>query len=232
MVALVIVCGMSTLVYFTVQPRPVQKISFRQFESHQVLVDALLASLAEEIAQSPLLILGVEPDQPESIQIWKLFLAHNQKSGSSYDVVVADQFLNGADDIKDVQKLDTKADVKILIKGLEDLRAQGKRIAILVPNIYSVQMIPGNVASLLKIKFPDLLSLTMANFPRSREQEKLMPRRCITGLDESGLGPFGCLLAQTARSLYMKRMQPGSQIGLMNQIGLKDYIILYTKESQ
>jgi hypothetical protein len=224
---------MSTLVYFAIQPRPVPKIKLSQFESQTVLVNSVILRLREEIIRSPLLMLGVESDNPESIEIWKLFLRQNQDPQMHYDVIVADQFLSGIDDIKDVQKLDSKEESLRLISGLDALISSGKRVVILTPTIYSVQMIPGNVANKLKLKFPELMSLSMSDFPRSREEEKHMGRACIVaGVDVSGAGPFGCLVMQTARANYLKRFVPGSHIGLVDQIGLKDYLLLYRQETQ
>lgn len=231
LVALVTVCGMSTLVYFAIQPKPVHKIALSSFESSKAFAEALRIQFQEEIIDSPLLLLGVETDATESIEVWSQFLLNNTDPQMRYDVVVVDQFLNGIEKFKEPQVLDTKEDSDSLLAGLKPLMDQGKRVVIIVPVIYSAQMIPGNLANKIKIKFPQVMSLSMSDFPRTREQEKKMPRACIVaGVDTSGIGPFGCVVVQTARAHYLKRFQRGQQIGLANQIGLKDYLVLYTTE--
>lgn len=233
LVAFVTICGMSTLVYFAIQPKPVQKIKLSSFESPAALADLLLAQFREEIIQSPILLLGVETENPESIEIWNQFLLHNKDPQMSYDVVVADQFLNDSEQFKDAQILDTKEDSDSLLEGLKSLMDEGKRVVIVLPVVYSAQMIPGNVANKIKLKFPQVMSLSMSEFPRSRAAEKKMPRACIVaGVDTSGIGPFACVVVQTARAQYLKRFKPGQRIGLANQIGLKDYLVLYTTETQ
>lgn len=234
LIALVTVCGMSTLVYFAIQPRPVQKIKISQFETPTVLANSVLLRLREEIMHSRLLLLGVDTNSmDESLQIWKLFLDHNVDPQMRYDIVVMDQFLNDIGGIKDIQKIDTKDEIDRLIQGIQPLLEQGKRVVLIVPTIYAVQMIPGNVANKLKLKFPDMMSISMTDFPRSRAQEKQASHPCIvSGVDVSGVGPFGCLVMQTARGNYLKKFKPGDKIGLVNQIGLNDYLVLYTTESQ
>ena len=228
LVALVTLCGMSTLVYFAIQPRPVQKIKINPFQNSEALADAVIASMRTEIQDSALLILGVETRIPDSIQIWKRLIQQ-----MPFDVVVVDQSLNGVDDIQDLQKFDTFKESQRLISGLKDLLDQGKRVVILVPTLYSVQMIPGNVANQIKLKYPDVMSLSMTDIPRSREQEKRMPKVCnVAFLDEGGLGPYGCLVIQTARANYMKRFDPGAHVAQLDQIGLNDYLLLYTIEAR
>lgn len=232
-VALVTVCGMSTLVYFAIQPAPVQKIKISSFENPQVFAQEILRKFREEIIDSPLLMLGVETEEPDSIELWNQFIQQNTDPQMRYDIVVVDSFLNGIEKFKEAQVLDTKIESESLLGGLKSLLDQGKRVVIIVPVIYSVQMIPGNLANKIKFKFPQLMSLSISDFPRTREVEKIMPRPCVvSGVDTSGIGPFGCLVVQTARAHYLKRFPPGQEIGLANQIGLKDYLVLYTTELQ
>lgn len=225
---------MSTLVYFAIQPKPVTKVTISAFETQEALANSVFVSLKEEISRSPILLLGVETNSTtDSLKIWKLFLDQNKDPQMRYDVVVLDQFLNDMEGIKDLQKIDTKDDTDRLIAGIQPLLNQGKRIVIIVPTIYSVQMAPGNVANKLKLKFPDIMSISMTDFPRTREQEKQASHPCIvSGVDTSGVGPFGCLVMQTARAHYLKRFKAGDHIGLVNQIGLNDYLVLYTIERQ
>src|SRR5690606_17958839 len=115
----------------------------------------------------------------------------------------------------------TKEDVP----GFSELVAQkiqaGKRVAVLVPTIYSVQLIPENfVFHYKKLNQITPMSLSLSDFPRNREDEKLMPYPCIVEVvDQTGVGPFGCMIVQTARSNYRKRHPPGSKLGIVNQIG-------------
>jgi hypothetical protein len=109
---------------------------------------------------------------------------------------------------------------------------EGKRVAVIVPTVYSVQSIPGNLVNNFKERTQlHPMSLSLTDFPRTREEEKFMLHPCIVeGVDQTGEGPFGCAVVQTARGNYRKRYQIGDWVGLVNQIGLNDYLVLYTQE--
>jgi hypothetical protein len=232
LLALVTLTGLGTMIYYGIQPRPIPKIKLSRFESPTVLANSILLRLREEIQQSPVLFLGVDVDRPEHFAIWKEFLAHNQEPGSKYDLVVMDQLIQN-NDIPEAQKIPTKDDFEVFYQGVQQALASGKRIAIIVPTVYSVQMIPGNLVQNYKAKAAvPPMSLSLSDFPRHRETElKELTNRCVVeGVDQTGVGPFGCLVLQTARGNYRQHFHAGDWIGLVNQIGLKDYLVLYTQE--
>jgi hypothetical protein len=233
-VILVALAGLTVMIYYGIQPQPIQKIKLSKFETHTVLANSLLLRLREEIKNSPVMFLGLDPDRPEHFEIWREFLKQNQEPGMAYDLIVMDQDLT-TDLFPEAQRVGTRDEnFPIFFEGITKAVTQGHRVAVLMPLIYSVQMIPQNVASHFNSQ-PNLLvpatSFSLTDFPRSREQEKDMSQRCIVeGVDQTGLGPYGCLLVQMARANYRKRYEPGDAVGLVNQIGLRDYLILYTKE--
>ncbi len=233
LVGLLAICGMAMVIYFGIQPRPIPKIKLSQFETPTVLANSLLLRLREEIQKSPVLFLGVQSERPEQIEVWKQFFIHNQEPGMKYDLIVADQFLPGIDLLEPQEKMASKELATELIAGVEAARAAGKRVAIVVPTFYSAQLIHGNLANIYKQTTGQVpMSLSLSEFPRSREQEKTMLNPCIVaGVDQTGFGPFGCMLVQTARANYRKHFQAGKYVGLVDQVGLKDFLVLYALEN-
>ncbi len=231
LVGLVALAGVTTMIYYGIQPRPIPKIKISKFESHTVLANAMLLRLREEIKNSPVLFLGVDPDKPEHYEIWKEFLKHDQEAGMSYDTVVMDHELQ-SDVFADVQKVETKDDVDGFAQGIQNALQQAHRVAVIVPTSYAVQMIHQNFATRFNAKVQvQATSFSLTDFPRAREQEKDMPQKCIVeGVDQTGLGPFGCLIMQSARANYRKRFETGETIGFVNQIGMRDYLVFYTRE--
>lgn len=232
-VILVALAGLTVMIYYGIQPRPVPKIKLSKFESQTVLANSLLLRLREEIKNSPVVFLGLDPDRPEHFEIWKEFLNLNQEPGMKYDSVVIERDLT-TDLFPDAQKVASKDDFPIFLEGINKAITQGHRMAVILPLTYAVQVIQQNVASNFN-KAQNVLvpatSFSISDFPRTREQEKDMPFRCVVeGVDQTGTGPYGCLVAQTARANYRKRFSPGDHVGLVNQIGARDYLILYTKE--
>lgn len=228
---LIMLSGLVTMIYFGIQPRPVPKIRISHFENHTVLANSILLRLREEIRQSPLIFLGVEPERPEHLQIWKELLRLNQEPGSRYDVLVIEQFL-GVLDFPEASQVATKENFEVFFEGTEKALKEGKRVAVIVPTIYASQAVHGNLANSYKIQSKSQpMSLSLTDFPRSRAAEKDMLHPCIVeGVDISGVGPLGCLIVQTARANYRKRFEPGQAIGIVQLVGLKDYLLLYTHE--
>jgi hypothetical protein len=223
--------GVTTMIYFGIQPRPIPKIKLSKFESHTVLANSLLLRLREEIKNSPVIFLGLDPDRPEHFEIWHEFLKQNHESGFSYDVVVREAGLV-TDLFPQAEMVSLVEQFSVFEQGIEKALAAGHRVAILMPTTFSVQMIQQNVASRFNAKVqPQATSFSLTDFPRSREDEQNMTHLCVVAaVDQSGLGPFGCTIVQSARANYRKRFETGEQIGFVNQIGLRDYLIFYTKE--
>lgn len=220
------------MVYYGSRHRPVPKIRIAQIENHTVLANSILLQMREEIQKSPVLFLGVESENQVQAEFWRQFLDLNQEPGLKYDVVVADQALKFADLINPNEKTSTYEQSNLFIQGVENALAAGKRIAILVPITYSAQFVPNNLVNLYKEQTgKQPLSLSIADFPRHREEEKKMTFPCVVeGVDKSGVGPFGCLMAQSARANYRQRFEIGKYVGLVEEIGPMDYLVLYTVE--
>jgi hypothetical protein len=115
---------------------------------------------------------------------------------------------------------------------LNDLHAKGQRVAVIMPTIYSSQLIPGNVAFKMKNQAHlKITSMSITDFPRSREEEKYMRYPCsVEDVDQSGLGKLGCFITQEARTNYRKKMTHDSLVGLVDQMGMSDYLVLLRKE--
>ena len=91
---IVVIAGFSLIIYFGMQPRPVGKINLSTFESTEILADAVLMRLREEIMKSPVLFLGIQPDNKEHLKIWQKFIEKNQDPKMKYSVIVIDKFLS------------------------------------------------------------------------------------------------------------------------------------------
>ncbi len=223
--------GIGAMVYFGIQPRPVLKIKLSKFDSSMVLANSVLLRLRQEIRQSPVLILGVQPNKPDQIKVWRDFLNNDVEAGSKYDVIYKDSSVV-TDLFPEAKSLDFKEEFQTLLSEIQNGVFENKRIALLAPTTYASQTIPQSMGYFINQNLQKkALSFSLVDFPRSREEEKVYEFPCVVeGVDQSGLGPFGCLLLQSARAQYRKRFQPGESIGFLNQIGMFDYIVFYTRE--
>jgi hypothetical protein len=233
LVGIVVLLSLTTVIYYAIQPQPVPKINLSQFASPTVLANSVLLRMREEIHQSPVIFLGVEAEHPENLEVWKAFLQNNQEVGFRYDLVVMDQDLPTAL-FPEAEKISTKEQMANFSGNIQNAINAGKRVAVIVPVIYSSQLIHGNLVNVYRFESKqEPVSFSLVSFPRRRELEKEMITPCMTDVvDETVEGALGCFIAQTARANYRKRYSPHTHVGMVEQVGMKDYLVLYTEETE
>jgi hypothetical protein len=230
--SVVLLTGIGMTVYFGIRPRPVQKITLSEFQSPTVVANSILLRLREEIQQAPILLLGYDPNQPVQLDVWKEFIARSQEGGMKFDHVVVDQNLKIQNEFPGSEQTDTQEGLDQIIPILQGLQSKGQRVALIVPVVYSSQLIVGNLASQLKKRGQlKVTSITLTDFPRNRIAEKTMQYPCsVDEVDDTGLGRLGCMIALESRANYRRHLTHGALVGLLDQVGLTDYLFLLTKE--
>jgi hypothetical protein len=105
-------------------------------------------------------------------------------------------------------------------------------VAILVPTLYSAQKIESNLVARVSRELQiQPLSLSLVPLPRSRAAEKHTNYPCgVEGVDQTGFGPFGCLIFQLARPKYRQRFAAGLRVGFVQELSPRDFLILYAEE--
>ncbi len=213
------------------QPSSETRAPLAAFQNTSEMADVILQNLEPEIRENPILILGVETDRPEHFELWKEFLSRNQKPGLQYDVLVLDQNVETGL-FPEAARASVKDGFEEFARGVQTTIDQGKRIAVMVPTVYAVQMIESNFVNNLKTRTGmKPLTLALSDLPRSRPDEKSLRHRCsVEGVDMTGLGPFGCEILQIARDNYRATFSAGQRIALIRELGPLDFIILTTIE--
>lgn len=228
--AVVLLTGIGFSVYFGVQPKSIPKITYSHFNEPAKMSDAIILRLNQEIKGAPLLMLGVMPGRKMDLEVWKAFLEQSQMPELKYQALVVDPELPfAAEMFPSATKLDIKTDLARFIEGAKNARAQGLRMAVIVPSIYASQRLQENPAAKIR-KETDLapMSFSIMGFPRSPEQEATMDIKCVMGSnDRDGIGAMGCMAEQKARLVYRKKSKPGFYEGLVDQVGERDYLVLF-----
>lgn len=233
-VAAVAVIGLGVFfsMNFRIQERSIPKIKFSQVTNPEELGKGVYERLRLEIRQAPIVLLGVTPNQIEDMELWRGFLEANQEQGSKYDVIVVEPQLPFVELFASDMRIDIQAEMQRFVEGVSNARAQGLRVAVIVPNIYSSQLVKKGPASRLKDEYKlDVTSFSVAKFPVTREQEQSFEPICEmeAGRDLVGTGHLGCMIREIARKTYRKKFEENKFSGMMEQTGAKDYLILLNR---
>jgi hypothetical protein len=228
--AIVVVIGVGISVYFGQGTVSLPKITYNHYSDPAKFAEVLILKMSSELKDAPLVMLGVAPGRKIGLEIWKAFLDQTASGELKYPVVIVDPGLPFANEMfPDAVKMDLKKDFLRFIEGAKNARVQGVRMAVIVPSIYASQLLQGNPADSIK-KNSDLklTSFSVMGFPRAAEQEATMEIRCVMGQnDRDGEGALGCEAQKKARLLYRKKSRPGFYEGVMDQVGEKDYLVLF-----
>lgn len=228
---LVLIAGLGFVIYWGLQPQPVQKIKPSQFETTTVVANSILLRLQQELQESPIVLWGLDGENADQRQVLRDFL--NEPS-FPFQVVVIDQGLEAR--TPEIQKwagerIDTKIEIERLAQSLEIFRQSHARALVVMPTAYAAALLVGSPANVLRERGVPTLNLIFSTFPRNREQEPAMPIPCnVGGNDLTGTSLLGCQIIGAARTMYRKRYTSGARVGLMNQISRNDYLFLMTTE--
>jgi hypothetical protein len=228
--AIVVLTGLGLSVYFGQETVSIPKITYNSYSDPAKFSEALIIKMMPELKSSSLLMLGVMPGRKIDLEIWKAFLDQTELSELKYQVLIVDPALPLVNELfPNAIKMDLKTDLERFIEGAKKARAQGFRTAVLVPSIYASQLLQSNPVENIK-KNSDLkpTSFSVMGFPRAPEQEAFMEIPCVMGQnDREGVGAMGCEAQKKARLLYRKKSKPGFYEGVLDQIGERDYLILF-----
>lgn len=226
--------GLYVATQVEVQPPVVQKIKFSQFQEPEAFGKEIFQQLHKEIKESPLIFLGVTPNQIEDVELWRGFLeaAKAEGPGVAYDVIVVEPMLPYVEIFVSDMRIDIKAEPQRFIEGVKKAMADGMRVAVIVPTIYSSQLLQRNPVDFFKNQNGlDMLSLSVAKFPLTEAQEAVFEPKCVLeqGVDHAGTGKLGCAIRTAARKTYRLQTETGKYSGFVEQVGPKDFLVLFNR---
>lgn len=230
--AVLVAFGIWLAMTVKIQPQSIPKITFSQVKRPEDLGKGIAQRMVVEVREAPLIFLGVTPNSMEDIELWKGFLQANAEKGSHYDTLIVEGQLPFIEAIPYNVNIDLKNDEQRFVDGVKKALGQGLRVAVIVPTIYSSQLLQDSMASHLKKAYQlDITSFSISKYPLSEEQELNFEPRCAVEerTDTRGTGALGCMIQGMARKTYRKKLEPGRFSGLMEQTGEKDYLVLFNK---
>ncbi|HWU42765.1 MAG TPA: hypothetical protein VN132_04975, partial [Bdellovibrio sp.] len=180
--AVVIALGVYLSTHISLEPQSISKIEFTQVSIPEEFGKMIFERVRREVKQAPIIFVGVTPGQIEDLELWRGFFEANQEPGSRYDVIVVESMLPYVEIFNNGMHLPIKEDMTRLVDGIQKARAQGLRVAVIGPHIYSSQLIKNNPVFHLKVDYKvDVTSFTVTKFPLTRDQEEHFEPKCIDG---------------------------------------------------
>lgn len=229
-VSLITVLALAWVIHLGIQGKPVAKIKLSEFTSTKDLSESVQMRLRQELKDHGIVFLGVDPDEPEHLVVWKQFLQDLNEPGWKFDEIFIEQGLG----LKETWGLGEKViDIKKEEAALKLLWAsevyKDKRIAVVVPHVYSSQLIKDNPVQRVKASPEDarVLSLTIVPLAQSEKEDEIARVPCAAeGADYTGQSPLGCVIRNKAM-FWRKELKSKTRLGIVEQFGLHDYLIFY-----
>lgn len=234
--AAVAALGLVFAMNFSIRPETLAQIDFTQTSTPEEIGKLVSEKLHLEIKESPVLLLGVTPNQIEDLELWRGFLESNQEPGFKYDVIVVEPMLPYVEIFDPAMRIEMKEEMNRFVEGINNARAQNLRVVAIVPNIYASQLIQMNPVHRLNDEHKiSVMSISVAKFPVTKEQEAVFEPRCVVkganDPDPSGTGVFGCAIQNIARKTYKQKFEDGKFSATMEQTSAKDYLILLNRNA-
>lgn len=229
---LLISAGIYISMTWELQPPSKAIIAYEQVDSPQEIGAKLARKLKPELQKQPLLVFGVTPNQVEDLELVQGFLTEISQANLGYEMVIAEPQLPHVDMISTQLKIDIKSELSRFASGVTESLSQGLRVAVVVPAIYSSQLLAGNPADRLKQEHNlNFMSITISPFPLTPQQAETFDPPCVgeKGHDNAGTGKLGCAIQQVARRATRQKLQQGKYSTMVERFGPEDYLVLLNR---
>lgn len=228
--AVLLVLGLALALLVGRKPRPEVVIPLQSIESPAAYALKVHEQIQKQIKQTPILVLGYQAEHPEQFEVVRALLQNIQATDSKFDTWIAEDKLDLPELWQVPEKVQMSGDLGPIGLGLKQGLEQGRRILVLVPSVFSSPLISTNLADQLDRRFHlPVLTVTLAELPRTREDEKSVTIPCaMPDADSIGTGVLGCAILQAGRSTYRKPTSPNSRIGFMDQRSPSDFLVFYS----
>lgn len=224
------VFALGWVIHLTIEGKPVAKIKLSEFASEADFAKAISMRLRQELKDHSIVFLGVDPEEASHFQLWSDFLKLQIEPGWKFDEIIVEQGLTHRFPLALNEKIfDFKAketELKFLWQSEE---YKNKRMAVIVPHIYSSQLIKDNPVQRLKMNPNEgrFLSLNAAPFAQKADLPSVNRVPCSAeGADISGQSPLGCAIRKKSM-FWSKPLKEGVRLGIVEQVGLHDFMVFY-----
>lgn len=211
--AVVVFGALAAFIVMGLKGKSLPKIKYSHFESPEKAGQAIRHILRQDLKYNSVIMLGVLPDNENHKKVWRAFIEVQDIAEFSYQVL----------------DLSSEIDLNVVEQTMLSALASNTRLAIIYPSYHVSHAVSDNfINQFEKRNQKKVMSISLVPFPISREDEAdyIFPCNTNPELDKNGLGMFGCLIMNKARTIYRKKYEASKITGLMDQFGDRDYLML------
>lgn len=222
--AIVILSGMVYLVSLAIKGKSIPKIKPSYFKDTQEVAESIQHRLRQELKDSPVLFFGVMPGDKFELEVAEKFSQLSDAPEFAYDQIMYD--LTIVNDPK--RAFDSMENYDLFVETLKNSIAAKKRVMVILPSYFASYSAADNLVHKIKkdLNLPPI-SISIVNYPDTREEENNVTLACHTNADKdlTGTGSLGCLIFYKARMMYNKKLDTSRIRGAMDQFGEEDYLM-------
>lgn len=229
-VAIVLVTGLTTALYFGLQWKSVPLIRWSNFANSQEVLTAIETRMSQELSPFQLYFIGPHPRIPFHVQSGIKVAEWLRSQGPS--ILIVDRIMSEENpEIKALNAditLDLGREKERFLEGLKNIGPEQK-VIVLAPNIYVSHFAGQSPVAEMHSQLKKYIVLSFFPFPRSREEEKDFEFPCRT-LDSSASGlDLGCFVLGQSRRFYRKESVAGKVPGFLNLVRTGEYMFFLGK---
>lgn len=232
-IGLATLIGLVWVIHLGLEGKPIAKIKLSEFSSNSIIAESILMRLRQELKDHQIVFLGVDPAEPEHQDIWKHFLQLAFEPGWKFDEIYFEKGLVSTNEGTPFGLNEKIIDFKMKEQDLKLLWASSeyreKRIAVVVPHIFSSQLIKDNPVQRVKVNPNEgrILSITLVPMGLNADDAVVKRLPCAAeGADYTGESPLGCVIRKQAM-FWTKPLKKYVKLGLLEQVGLHDFLMFY-----
>jgi hypothetical protein len=111
---------------------------------------------------------------------------------------------------------------------------EGKRALVYLPSIFSTHLLKGNVINRLEASTGQtFLTITASPLALKSDQEFLVDPPCVgVERDANGTADLGCVVLQSSRRTYRKKLPTDRFVAIMNSPHREDYLLMVASPGQ
>jgi hypothetical protein len=236
---LMMTVGVAAILKLGYKPVPIGIMKPSFFATAEEIGIVVFRRFYSPIIEKKLVFIGVPP-QPD----WNLEIVHGMLRAASaekvpFEVVIAEAQMPGLDFTGlppvELVTIHTNSDTLAeLVDQIQRVTKEGKRTLVYLPSVFSTHLLANNVVNRLEaITGQNYMTITTTPLALKADQEFLVDPPCVGDeRDANGTASLGCVVLQSGRMTYRKKLPQDRFVAMMNSPQREDYLLMISFPNQ